>query len=80
MHIHTPNPHFISLSQFKLDFLTPPHADINNEKAARNAQYARNLASLAQLVLYRFANDTTGRVECRSCHTQAADLPMCAVA
>mmetsp|Transcript_20004 Transcript_20004/g.50763 ORF Transcript_20004/g.50763 Transcript_20004/m.50763 type:complete len:310 (+) Transcript_20004:53-982(+) len=33
--------------------------DINNEKAARNAQYARNLASLEQLVLYRFANDTT---------------------
>ena len=34
--------------------------DINNEKETKNAQYARNLASLERLVLYRFSDDRTG--------------------
>lgn len=34
--------------------------DINNEKQHKDQRYADNLASLDQLVLYRFANDTTG--------------------
>ena len=34
-------------------------ADINNERAAKNATYAASLASLARLVLYRFADDVT---------------------
>lgn len=33
--------------------------DINNEKEEKNLQYAKNLASLDELVLYRFAEDTT---------------------
>ena len=38
--------------------------DINNELDQRSEQYARNLASLEKLVLYRFAEDTVG--ECPS--------------
>ncbi|KIZ02205.1 palmitoyl-protein thioesterase [Monoraphidium neglectum] len=34
-------------------------ADINNERAEKNPQYADNLASLDRLVLYRFDDDTT---------------------
>lgn len=36
-------------------------ADINNERkgGAKNGQYKENLASLSNLVLFRFTNDTT---------------------
>lgn len=34
--------------------------DVNNEHTDKKAQYADNLASLQRLVLYRFADDTTG--------------------
>ncbi|OAA66888.1 palmitoyl-protein thioesterase precursor [Niveomyces insectorum RCEF 264] len=34
-------------------------ADINNERAAKNATYRAHLASLAHFVMYLFANDTT---------------------
>jgi hypothetical protein len=37
-------------------------ADINNERAEKNPQYADNLASLDRLVLYRFDDDTTGEL------------------
>lgn len=33
--------------------------DINNERPAKNTQYAANLASLKRLVLYRFSKDDT---------------------
>jgi hypothetical protein len=35
--------------------------DINNEKQHKSQHYVENMATLDQLVLYRFANDTTGR-------------------
>ncbi len=34
-------------------------ADINNERALKNVQYKKNLAGLANFVLYMFENDTT---------------------
>ncbi|KAH9871149.1 hypothetical protein J1614_006724 [Plenodomus biglobosus] len=34
-------------------------ADINNERAAKNASYKANLAALNNFVMYLFANDTT---------------------
>lgn len=34
-------------------------ADINNERALKNKQYAKNIARMENFVLYEFANDTT---------------------
>lgn len=34
-------------------------ADINNERALKNKQYAKNIAKMENFVLYEFANDTT---------------------
>lgn len=36
--------------------------DINNERDDKNAAYADNLASLQRLVLFRFDEDTTGKL------------------
>ena len=34
-------------------------ADINNDRGAKNPEYAENLASLKRLVLFRFKDDVT---------------------
>ena len=35
-------------------------ADLNNERAAKNEQYKKNLQSLDKLVLFRFTDDLLG--------------------